>query len=80
MAEFTARRLIDLREDRAWSIRRLAGEAGVAPKTIMRIEAGQDIRPASVARIAAALGVEPMTIQEYREQRARTQKGRDLAN
>lgn len=67
------RTLLDLRASRAWSIRRLADESGVATKTIMRIEAGQDVRMASVARIAAALGVEPMAIREYVDQRARTE-------
>ena len=75
-----ARRLIDLREDRAWSIRRLATEATVAPKSVMRLEAGEDVRPSSIARIAHALGVEPMAIQEYRDQRTRAQKGRSLVD
>ncbi len=75
MIDEGARRLFDLRGDRAWSIRRLAAEATVAPKTVLRLEAGDDVRPASVARIAEALGVEPMAIQEYREQRARATKG-----
>ncbi len=64
-------RLRDLRGDRAWSIRRLAEESGVATQTIVRIEAGQDMRPSTVAKLAAALGVEPMVIQEYRAQRER---------
>ena len=61
--EDLARRPIDLREDRAWSIRRLAAEATVAPNTVMRLEAGEDVRPSLIARIAHALGVEPMAIQ-----------------
>lgn len=64
-------RLVDLRGDRAWSIRRLSEESGVATATIVRIEAGQHVRPASILRIAQALGVEPMAIREYVEQRAR---------
>ncbi len=74
------RRLVDLRADRAWSIRKLSEDSGVATATIVRIEAGYDVRPVSILRIAQTLGVEPMAIQEYVDQRERTQKGRDLAN
>lgn len=65
------RKLVDLRADRAWSSRYLAEVAGVAPSTIVRIEAGLPARMGSILRIAQALGVEPMAIQEYREQRQR---------
>lgn len=65
------RRLRDLRGDRAWTIRHLAGVAGIATQTIVRIEAGQDMRPSTVVKLATALGVEPMGIREYVEQRER---------
>ena len=68
------RRLLDLRADRAWSIRRLAQEADVAPKTVLRLEAGEDVRLASVERIARALDVPPMLIAEYVTQRGRTER------
>ena len=64
-------RLRDLRGDRAWSIRRLSEEAGVATQTIVRIEAGQEMRPSTVAKLAAALGIEPMALREYVDQRER---------
>lgn len=65
------RSLTDLRGDRAWSIRRLAEESGIATATIVRIEAGHDVRPASILRIAETIGVEPMAISEYVAQRQR---------
>lgn len=65
------KRLRDLRGDRAWSIRRLAELADVSTQTIVRVEAGQPLRPSTAGKLAAALGIEPMALTEYVEQRRR---------
>ncbi len=65
------RRLRDLRGDRALSIRGLAGLAKVTTQTIVRIEAGEPMRPSTIAKLAGALDVAPMVILEYVQQRQR---------
>ena len=60
------RALRELRSRRLLSIRDLADQAGVAPGTIVRIEAGEPLpRFVTMRKIAAALGVEPREIEEF---------------
>lgn len=54
------KRLRALREDRSYSQRDLAKEAGVSAGTIARLEAGhRGAYPATVRKLAQALGVAP---------------------
>ncbi len=46
-------------------LKRSPDSSGIATATIVRIEAGLDVRPASILRITESLGVEPMAISEY---------------
>ena len=54
-------RLAILREDRMWTQRRLADEAGISPTTVSGIESGRISRPhfGTIGKLARALGVEP---------------------
>ncbi len=55
-----AKRLRELRERRALSLRELSALSGVNYNSIWRIEAGRTgVKPRTVRRLAAALGVEP---------------------
>ena len=55
------RRVMVLREERMWTQRRLAKEAGVSPTTVSGIEGGKISRPhfGTVRKLARALGVGP---------------------
>lgn len=75
----TPARLVDLRRDRGWSIRKLAEESGASTRTILRIEAGGDVIPSSIRKVATALGVEPLDILEYSQQRARERQSETTA-
>jgi transcriptional regulator with XRE-family HTH domain len=48
-----------LRVEAALSQRDLADRAGVTQTTIVKAEAGHEVRPSTVRRLAKALGVEP---------------------
>jgi transcriptional regulator with XRE-family HTH domain len=86
--------LRELRSQRLLSIRDLADKSGVAPGTIVRIEAGEPLpRFVTMREIAAALGVEPGDIEEFARaiearaggtmaagDRARRQNARDGGN
>lgn len=54
-----ARRIRSLREERGWSVERLAREAGVGPSTLRRLESGGAIQPSffTVGDVAEALDV-----------------------
>jgi len=52
-----------LRLEQAYSQVELAKRAGVSRATVMKAEAGHQIRPASVRRLAKALGVRPRILQ-----------------
>ncbi|MCA1730187.1 MAG: helix-turn-helix domain-containing protein [Actinobacteria bacterium] len=53
-------RLTVLREDRMWTQRRLAEEAGVSPTTVSGIESGRISRPhfGTIGKLARALGMD----------------------
>lgn len=57
-----APRLREIRDQRALSQRDLAKLAGVAPGTVVRLEANQDSHQVSIRKLAAALGVEPAAL------------------
>ncbi len=58
--EIDVKKLKELREARALSMRELAAAAGVGHNTIYRIEHGQkNVLPRTIRHLAAALGVEP---------------------
>ncbi len=62
--EIDVHKLRELREDRALSMRELAGLAGMQHNTIYRIEAGQkSVQPRTLRKLAAALGVEPRELR-----------------
>ncbi len=42
----------------------LAEKAGVSRVTVVRLEAGEDARPATIRKVAAALGIEPRDLVE----------------
>jgi transcriptional regulator with XRE-family HTH domain len=73
-------KLVEIRANRALSIRDLAKLASVAPRTIYGIEHG-DVVPtlATVRKLAEALGVEPITVDEFRVAIARTIEGKEAA-
>jgi DNA-binding XRE family transcriptional regulator len=53
-------KLKQLREDRAFSVRNLAEEAGISTDTIAALEKGRrNAWPRNVRKLAVALGVEP---------------------
>jgi transcriptional regulator with XRE-family HTH domain len=58
--EVDGTKLKQLREDRAFSVRDLAEEAGVSTDTITALEKGRrKAWPRNVRKLAVALGVEP---------------------
>jgi transcriptional regulator with XRE-family HTH domain len=58
--EVDGTRLKELREERAYSVRDLAEEAGVSTDTITALEKGRrKAWPRNVRKLATALGVEP---------------------
>ena len=54
-------RLAIIREERMWTQRRLAEEAGISPRTVSGIESGRISRPhfGTVGKLARALGIDP---------------------
>jgi transcriptional regulator with XRE-family HTH domain len=68
--------LATIREERMWTQRRLAEEAGVSPTTVSGIENGRISRPhfGTVRKLSRALGVDPRELLSTRESagRART--------
>lgn len=54
-------RLAIIREERMWTQRRLAEEAGISPTTVSGIESGRISRPhfGTVGKLARALGIDP---------------------
>jgi transcriptional regulator with XRE-family HTH domain len=68
--------LATIREERMWTQRRLAEEAGVSPTTVSGIESGRISRPhfGTVRKLSRALGVDPRELLSTREPagRART--------
>ena len=61
-------RLTALREERMWTQRQLAEEAGVSPTTVSGIESGRISRPhfGTVGKLARALGIEPRALLSSR--------------
>ena len=58
-------KLKDLREDRAFSVRDLAEEAGVSTDTITALEKGRrKAWPRNVRKLAGALGVDPRVLMK----------------
>jgi transcriptional regulator with XRE-family HTH domain len=58
-------KLKELREDRAFSVRDLAEEAGVSTDTITALEKGRrKAWPRNVRKLAAALNVEPRDLMK----------------
>ena len=45
------------KDDRGWSVRQLAGQAGVGHATLYRVLRGQDVMLSSALKIATALGL-----------------------
>jgi transcriptional regulator with XRE-family HTH domain len=63
--EVDGSKLKELREDRAFSVRDLAEEAGVSTDTITALEKGRrKAWPRNVRKLAAALGVEPRDLMQ----------------
>ena len=59
------KRLRELREEQALSMRDLAERAGLTHNTIYRIEAGQkNVQPRTLRMLARALGVEPRDLRD----------------
>lgn len=48
-------RLAELRRAKGWTRERLAGESGIAVRTIQRLESGKDARLDTISRISKAL-------------------------
>ncbi len=72
--------LRELRTRQVLTIRDLAAKAGVAPGTIVRIEAGEPApRFVTMRKIAAALGVEPGEIQEFAQAIEAAAEGKEAA-
>jgi transcriptional regulator with XRE-family HTH domain len=58
-------KLKTLREERAWSMRDLADEAGISYHTIYRLEHGQGKAiPRTIRRLAHALEISPRVLME----------------
>jgi transcriptional regulator with XRE-family HTH domain len=57
--ELDVNKLKRLRNQRVWTIERLAAEAGVSKNTVSKAERGGSVYPSSVHKLASALGVEP---------------------
>jgi transcriptional regulator with XRE-family HTH domain len=63
--EVNGTKLKQLREDRAFSVRDLAEEAGVSTDTITALEKGRrKAWPRNVRKLAVALGVEPRDLMK----------------
>jgi transcriptional regulator with XRE-family HTH domain len=63
--EVDGAKLKELREDRAFSVRDLAEEAGVSTDTITALEKGRrKAWPRNVRKLAAALGVKPRDLMK----------------
>jgi transcriptional regulator with XRE-family HTH domain len=61
------RSLRDVRADRLLSMRELASQAGVTPRTIYLIEAGRTTpRLSMIRRLSVALEVDPLAVTEFR--------------
>lgn len=70
-------KLVEVRANRALSIRELANLAGVAARTVYGIERGEVVPTLSTIRkLADALGVEPSEVDEFRVAIERTIRGR----
>jgi transcriptional regulator with XRE-family HTH domain len=66
--EVDGAKLKELREERAFSVRDLAEEAGVSTDTITALEKGRrKAWPRNVRKLAVALGVEPRELMKARE-------------
>lgn len=64
--------LREQRTRRLLTLRALARQAGVAPRTLLWIEQGRTVpQLGTIGRIAAALGVEPGQVAEFRRAMAR---------
>jgi transcriptional regulator with XRE-family HTH domain len=65
LLEVNGARLRQLRRERAWSQRDLAGHSGVSQDTITRLETGQrEAQPRTMRRLAEALGTEPRELMK----------------
>jgi transcriptional regulator with XRE-family HTH domain len=63
--EVDGAKLRELREDRAFSVRDLAEEAGISTDTITALEKGRrKAWPRNVRKLALALGVEPRDLMK----------------
>jgi transcriptional regulator with XRE-family HTH domain len=63
--EVDGAKLKELREDRAFSVRDLAEEAGVSTDTITALEKGRrKAWPRNVRKLAVALGVKPRELMK----------------
>jgi transcriptional regulator with XRE-family HTH domain len=58
--------LREARRSRAWSIRELSDQSGVATATIVSAEKGKLIRLLSIRKLSESLGVDPVEIKEFR--------------
>jgi transcriptional regulator with XRE-family HTH domain len=73
-------KLVEIRANRALSIRGLGKLAGVAPRTIFGIEHG-DVVPtlSTIRKLSDALEVEPLEVDEFRVAIERTIQGKETA-
>jgi transcriptional regulator with XRE-family HTH domain len=61
------RSLAQVRRERLLTVRGLAAAAGVAPRTVVEVEAGRRVpQPGTVRRLADALEVAPDRVREFR--------------
>jgi transcriptional regulator with XRE-family HTH domain len=73
-------KLVEIRANRALSIRELARLAGVAPGTVYGIEHGEVIPTMSTVRkLAEVLGVTPSEVDEFQVAIDRTIRGKETA-
>jgi transcriptional regulator with XRE-family HTH domain len=73
-------KLVEIRANRALSIRELGKLAGVAARTIYGIEHGEVVPTLSTIRkLADVLGVEPLEVDEFRTAIERTIRGKETA-
>lgn len=73
-------KLVEIRANRALSIRELARLAGVAPGTVYGVEHGEVIPTmATVRKLAEVLDVAPSDVDEFRVAIERTIRGREAA-
>ena len=72
--------LRELRAARLLSVRALAEQASVSPRTIVQIEAGRLApRFVTMRKIATALGVEPSEVSEFAAAIQQAAEGKDAA-